>query len=268
LRNESAASAHPGYTPPQATNLLYAGEHFDADNQNYNLRARWYNPLNGLFNRMDDHPGNMQDPQSLHKYLYCHANPVNAIDPTGMFSLVQMVNVSMIVGCLSAMIGGEIARIKSGTVEQIRSAQAKWFWRGFAAGAIVYGGIWASHSILVALFGTGAGFGNLQYAEEYGISSYRLLRNQIAGTGLNAHHIIPGRFDSLLGLNYNNMLCVAVDPIFEHPGFTSQWQNYIPYGTTNVTFQQIWMYAQRIYANYPALLEAAKAQLLNAGAKI
>jgi len=25
----------------------------------------------------------LQDPQSLHKYLYCHANPVNNIDPSG-----------------------------------------------------------------------------------------------------------------------------------------------------------------------------------------
>jgi len=83
LQNNSVASDHPGYTPLQATNLLYAGEHFDADNQNYYLRARWYNPLTGLFNRMDDFAGNSQDPQSLHKYLYCHANPVNGIDPSG-----------------------------------------------------------------------------------------------------------------------------------------------------------------------------------------
>ena len=34
---------------------------------------------------MDDYAGNMQDPQSLHKYLYVHNNPINAIDPSGMF---------------------------------------------------------------------------------------------------------------------------------------------------------------------------------------
>jgi hypothetical protein len=28
--------------------------------------------------------GNMQDPQSLHKYLYVHGDPVNGIDPTGL----------------------------------------------------------------------------------------------------------------------------------------------------------------------------------------
>lgn len=49
----------------------------------YYNRARYYNPSNGLFNRIDPFAGSPQDPQSLHKYLYCHANPVNAIDPSG-----------------------------------------------------------------------------------------------------------------------------------------------------------------------------------------
>ncbi len=32
---------------------------------------------------MDPYAGSPQDPQLLHKYLYCHANPVNATEPTG-----------------------------------------------------------------------------------------------------------------------------------------------------------------------------------------
>jgi len=39
-------------------------------------------PLTGRFNRTDDYPGNNQAPQSLHKYLYCHGNPINGIDPS------------------------------------------------------------------------------------------------------------------------------------------------------------------------------------------
>ncbi len=71
-----------------ATNLLYAGEQFDIDAQQYYFRARYYDPLNGRFNRMDDFAGSTQDPQSLHKYLYCHANPVNNVDPSGQLSEV------------------------------------------------------------------------------------------------------------------------------------------------------------------------------------
>jgi RHS repeat-associated protein len=60
-----------------ASNLRYTGQYFDTDAQQYYLRARWYNPSNGLFNRVDDYSGNYSDPQSLHKYLYCHAKPKN-----------------------------------------------------------------------------------------------------------------------------------------------------------------------------------------------
>ena len=90
LQDETAAQNNPGYTPQQDTNLLYAGEHFDSDSQQYYNRARWYNPLNGRFNRTDPFAGNSQDPQSLHKYLYAHNNPVNGIDPTGKFTIVQV----------------------------------------------------------------------------------------------------------------------------------------------------------------------------------
>ena len=68
------------------TSLLYAGEQYDSDLSHYYLRARYYNPWSGTFNRTDPFAGNNQDPQSLHKYLYCHNNPVNATDPSRLFS--------------------------------------------------------------------------------------------------------------------------------------------------------------------------------------
>ena len=73
-----------------ATSLLYAGEQYDANMDQYYLRARYYNQNNGTFNRIDPYAGNMQDPQSLHKYAYVYNNPVNNIDPSGMFSLVEV----------------------------------------------------------------------------------------------------------------------------------------------------------------------------------
>ncbi len=69
------------------TSLGYSGEHFDAQAQQQYLRARWYNPANGRFNRLDPFAGNMQDPQSLHKYAYVHGDPINLIDPAGLMSL-------------------------------------------------------------------------------------------------------------------------------------------------------------------------------------
>jgi len=76
------------------TDLLYTGEMYDSGAEMYYLRARYYDPLNGRFNRMDPFAGNNQDPQSLHKYLYVHNNPVNGIDPSGEFTITN-VTVSM-----------------------------------------------------------------------------------------------------------------------------------------------------------------------------
>jgi len=72
------------------TNLLYTGEWWDDYIGGYNLRTRDYRPDIGRFMTQDTYAGNMYDPQSLHKYLYCHANPVNAIDPSGQESLLSV----------------------------------------------------------------------------------------------------------------------------------------------------------------------------------
>jgi RHS repeat-associated protein len=76
---------NPTPASPATTKLLYAGEQFDPSLGHYYLRARYYNPNNGRFSQMDSYEGSPSDPQSLHKYLYCHANPVNGIDPSGQF---------------------------------------------------------------------------------------------------------------------------------------------------------------------------------------
>ena len=75
------------YTVAQAiTSILYSGEQTDRNGTQY-LRARYYDPATGRFNRLDPFAGNNSDPQSLHKYLYAHANPVMNVDPSGLFSI-------------------------------------------------------------------------------------------------------------------------------------------------------------------------------------
>ena len=70
-------------TAPQ-TAYLYCGEQFDSELGFYYLRApRYLNPGTGRFTTMDSFEGHNDDPLSLHKYLYAHANPVNGTDPTG-----------------------------------------------------------------------------------------------------------------------------------------------------------------------------------------
>jgi RHS repeat-associated protein len=69
-----------------ANNYLFAGEQFDPNLGDYYLRQRYYNSGVGRFTRRDAYEGSLEDPMSLHKYLYAHANPVTYTDPSGLFS--------------------------------------------------------------------------------------------------------------------------------------------------------------------------------------
>jgi RHS repeat-associated protein len=79
--------------PPQTAHL-YCGEYFDEHLGMIYLRARIDNLQTGRFWTRDAWEGNCQDPQSLHKYLYAHGNPVMMTDPSGHESLAS-VNFSM-----------------------------------------------------------------------------------------------------------------------------------------------------------------------------
>ncbi len=68
----------------------YTGEQYDADLCLYYLRARYFNPDSGRFWTMDPFEGVTTDPVSLHKYLYANAAPHMYVDPSGLFSLVEV----------------------------------------------------------------------------------------------------------------------------------------------------------------------------------
>lgn len=52
------------------------------------LRSRFYAPDMGTFISRDAHPGELSQPMSLHKYVYCLNDPVNRCDPSGCFSIL------------------------------------------------------------------------------------------------------------------------------------------------------------------------------------
>ena len=83
-------------TDQAGTTLLYSGEQTDALTGSQYLRARYYNPNSGQFNRVDDFFGNHQDPQSLHKYAYVHGDPISNQDPTGRSALSVGVTVAAV----------------------------------------------------------------------------------------------------------------------------------------------------------------------------
>ena len=89
----------------------YAGERFDQTTELYQLRARYMDPKTGTFLSLDPHQGNRHDPQSLHKYMYANANPVNNTDPTGMFSLEETSSSLYILNILDGTVGLNYALI-------------------------------------------------------------------------------------------------------------------------------------------------------------
>jgi RHS repeat-associated protein len=88
---------------------LYAGEQWDPDLGLYYNRARYLNPDSGRFWSQDSFEGVNTQPQSLHKYLYAHADPVNGIDPSGYFTLTEMLNVSWIQSTLNTIRVGSLS---------------------------------------------------------------------------------------------------------------------------------------------------------------
>jgi RHS repeat-associated protein len=69
-----------GSTPNE---MMYRGEEYDSDLSFVYLRARYMNPLTGRFVSRDPGDGELTNPETLHKYLYANAEPVNGFDPTG-----------------------------------------------------------------------------------------------------------------------------------------------------------------------------------------
>ncbi|MCA9405380.1 MAG: hypothetical protein KC684_02500 [Candidatus Omnitrophica bacterium] len=87
-------------------NYLFTGEQYDPNIGFYYLRARYYMPQQGRFLTMDTWPGSVYDPPSLHKYLYTHADPVNNIDPSGNFTLNQVLTTINIIGTIASLASG------------------------------------------------------------------------------------------------------------------------------------------------------------------
>lgn len=68
----------------------YTGEQYDEDLGQYYLRARYYDPSTGRFTRMDTWPGEDEYPVTLNKYVYANADPVGFSDPSGMWTIANV----------------------------------------------------------------------------------------------------------------------------------------------------------------------------------
>ncbi|MGE5609731.1 MAG: RHS repeat-associated core domain-containing protein [Bacillota bacterium] len=88
------------------THVLYTNQVFDPIMQQYVLRSRYYNQAIGEFSSFDfGYAGDPFSPQTLHKYLYCHGDPINGIDPYGMFEIAEvMTNMNSVMGNFASIV--------------------------------------------------------------------------------------------------------------------------------------------------------------------
>lgn len=167
-----------GFDPAAAaTPLLYAGEYLAAAAGQYYLRARHYDTANGRFNRVDPFAGNNDDPQSLHKYAYAHANPASHIDPSGLSIMDVLSSISIMTvvvgGFLGAAIGAVVGGGIAGYLHIVENETFEGFWD-----AVLNGALWG------ALYGALIGAA--------GAVSVVLLAITIATVfGINLYHAIP-----------------------------------------------------------------------------
>lgn len=61
----------------------YNAEEYNPTTQLQYLRARYYNPTTAVFGTADSLLGEIANPLTLNRYLYCIANPITYSDPTG-----------------------------------------------------------------------------------------------------------------------------------------------------------------------------------------
>jgi len=97
--------------------------------------ARYLNPNTGRFQTLDSYEGNSQDPQSLHKYLYAHGNPVNRIDPSGHLATggsTETVGVSGIIGLMARQVLPVVIRLP-GHIAARGTVGYAWLFGGAAA---------------------------------------------------------------------------------------------------------------------------------------
>ena len=63
--------------------VCYTGGIYDVSTGLYYLNARYYDPRNGRFITRDTYRGELDEPNTLHLYVYCANNPINYVDPSG-----------------------------------------------------------------------------------------------------------------------------------------------------------------------------------------
>ncbi len=287
-----------GTTP---TTYHFTGQRLESSLGLYYYGARWYDPTAGRFVQPDSIvPEVTQGVQAWDRYAYANNSPINYNDPSGHCLILCTAIIGGAIGAIVGAVGYTAYTIATGrefnTGTMLLAAGG-----GAAAGALIGTGVGlaagmsaaaatsatitgagavtaATETVLTATGGdpsddisaASQAYGNLSQAANYGVQPGNQLANAISRTGLQVHHIIEQRLAPALGqtaAEAQNWLSTAVTPA-EHQVLTNAWRYEIGYinssniiNTGNATIENIWTAAQKIYADYPGLLDAARQTL-------
>ncbi|UCF00403.1 MAG: hypothetical protein JSV82_04890 [Planctomycetota bacterium] len=65
--------------------FMFTGQYYDSEIDEYYLRARQYDLYIYRFTSRDPAAGKLEEPMTLHAYLYCQNDPLNTVDPSGLW---------------------------------------------------------------------------------------------------------------------------------------------------------------------------------------
>lgn len=85
--------------------IRYAGQYWDAELNQYYLRARYYDPAIGRFTSVDAMEGTIEEPLDWNQYVYCRNNPVAYVDLTGDEAVTITVGL-LVLGLVVVCVGG------------------------------------------------------------------------------------------------------------------------------------------------------------------
>ena len=92
----------------------YAGGVYDPASSLTHFGQRWYDPATGRFTQLDSIE-TVADPSRANRYVYAGANPVNYVDPTGLFSITSVLKAT-VVGAVGGFVGGAISGCIAGAL--------------------------------------------------------------------------------------------------------------------------------------------------------
>jgi RHS repeat-associated protein len=85
LIDETGALDDTGDRPEPGADYLLSGKEWDEESGLYYFGARFYDPDAGVWLTPDPYRGAANSPMTRHSYLYARNNPVNRVDPLGLF---------------------------------------------------------------------------------------------------------------------------------------------------------------------------------------